>query len=268
MNQLCSKPKGKDNEMEDSYVISPDYIAVFDGATPKTAFRFPDGRTPGQVASATLAEALLSLDATITAYEAVEKLTNSLHLALNGHSAEASGVIYSRNRREIWRLGDCPFALIDHQGNLIEYRTEKRIDTLLSDWRAGIVRSYLDRGLMSPDEILANDPGRKIIQPFITRQVKYQNILDDKEELGFGVFDGSPVPVRYIEVYPIDNDIEHIILASDGYPVLLSTLEESENALQQLLHDDPMCIGALRGTKGIRPGNSSFDDRTYIRFSL
>ena len=48
--------------------------------------------------------------------------------------------------------------------------------------------------------------------------------------------------------------------------IKFDTLEETENHLFMLLERDPLCIHDLRGTKGVRPGNQSFDDRSYISF--
>ena len=251
--------------MEDAYVLTDNYIAVFDGATPKTAFRFPDGRTPGQVAATTLANTTRMLPPECTAREAIDRLSEALANALNGHSGEASGVILNRARREIWNVGDCQFALLHRDGRLERHRTEKAIDRILSDWRASIIGSYLSRGVMTQAEILANDPGRRIIQPFITRQTRYQNRAG---ELGFGVFDGQRIPDEFIETWAIGQDIKTVILASDGYPELYATLEETEAALQRMLQSDPLCINELRGTKGIRPGCTAHDDRTYVSFDL
>lgn len=270
MNQFRSKAKGDESLMEDSYVMTTQYIAVFDGATPKTAFRFTDGRTPGQVASQTLAACLSSLPATLLAEEVITKLSISLRQALQGHRGEASGVIFNRLRKEIWLVGDCQFAFIYADGRIERHHTEKRIDHILSSWRSSILHSFLSRGVMTPEEIAAEDPGRKIIQPFISRQIRYQNIPSDHsdEHLGFGVFDGNEIPAEYIEIYPIPANATELILASDGYPTLYPTLEETETALQLMLKDDPLCINSLCGTKGIRLGNESHDDRTYIKVSL
>ena len=120
---------------------------------------------------------------------------------------------------------------------------------------------------MTPDAILADDPGRRIIQPFITQQVRYQN-LDASHPLAYGVLDGTRVPDRFIEVHLLPDDADQLILASDGYPELLPTLDETEATLQRLLAADPLCIGPLLGTKGLRPGNLSYDDRTYLRIQL
>ena len=58
------------------------------------------------------------------------------------------------------------------------------------------------------------------------------------------------------------------ILASDGYPVLADTLEETERLLACSLAEDPLRIGEHLSTKGVAAGNESFDDRTYLRMKL
>lgn len=147
------------------------------------------------------------------------------------------------------------------------YTNEKRIDHLLSDWRRAILASYHSRRLMSDAELLDNDPGRRIIQPQITHQTRFQN-LDSDHPLAYGMLDGERFPERFIRVYSVPDDVSELILASDGYPSLLPTLAETEDNLQRLLAVDPLCIGPLLGTKGVRTGNLSYDDRTYLRISL
>ena len=267
MNQLCSKPKGNPTLMEDAYCISSHYIAVFDGATPKTAFRFADGRTPGQVAAQTLAQTTTLLPPDLTAREAIDRLSEALAQALQGHGGEASGVIYSVERREVWSVGDCLFAFVHQDGRFESFQEKKRIDLVLSDWRSAILRSFLSRGLLSANDIQQSDPGRRIIQPFITRQTRYQNIPAASSPWAFGALDGRHVPDEFLQVTPVPDSVSDLILASDGYPVLFPTLEESEAHLARLIEADPLCIGPLCGTKGIQAGNEAPDDRTYIGLS-
>ena len=58
---------------------------------------------------------------------------------------------------------------------------------------------------------------------------------------------------------------DEVVLATDGYPVLCPTLQATENALAQLLHDDPLLIHHYQATKAHMHGNNSFDDRAYLR---
>lgn len=258
-----AQAKGDNKQMEDYTVLTPDYIAVFDGATPKTAIALPHDRTPGQYVAATLVQAISQLVPDITCENAVTLLSTRITPGIG----EASGIIYSAARREIWSVGDCQCAMIQKDGSMIHFQDRKLIDGILSQWRADIIHSLLSRGVCTLDEIQRQDPGRKLIQPFITRQVRYQN-LQQEHRLAFGVFDGKPIPERFIHIIPVPEDVREIILASDGYPQLAPTLQETEILLQRLLQQDPLCIGPLAGTKGIKAGNASFDDRTYVRFLI
>ena len=264
-----SVAKSTTTPSEDAVVVTSSYAGVIDGATPKTSFLYPTGETPGQMAARLIAEAIPQLPADASALEVTQMLTHVLHQddVLPCNRPMASCVIYSVTRREVWLLGDCHFATITDTGQLTRHSNEKRIDHLLSDWRRAIVTSYLSRGLMTQDEIIANDPGRRIIQPHITRQVRFQN-MTQPHPLAYCMLDGEPVQEEYIRIYPIAGNVSELILASDGYPTILSSLSATEDHLQRLLKEDPLCIGPLLGTKGIRPGNQSFDDRTYLRIKI
>jgi glycerophosphoryl diester phosphodiesterase len=67
-------------------------------------------------------------------------------------------------------------------------------------------------------------------------------------------------------VLTLDFQPWEIVLASDGYPFLCKTLEESEQRLAQQKSEDPLNIGAFKATKAFTKENNSFDDRAYIRF--
>ena len=59
-----------------------------------------------------------------------------------------------------------------------------------------------------------------------------------------------------------------VVLASDEYPQLCRTLEESEAKLREIIAEDPLCLGGgggKAGVKGIMEGMESFDDRSYVR---
>lgn len=257
---------------EDAVVVTASYAAVIDGATPKTAFRYPSGETPGQLAARLLADAIAQMPPTLTALDATRYLTSALHQEEEIDAANrpiASVAIYSENRHEVWMIGDCQFAVMSRQpdAQLSVVTNPKLIDHQLASWRRSVIVSLLNRGVMTADEIQSNDPGRRIIQPFITRQVRFQN-LDSNHPLAYGMLDGEPMPQRFVKVYPLGTDVSRLILATDGYPVLCASLAESEKRLHELLDEDPLCIGPLLGTKGIKPGCNSFDDRTYLSLAL
>ena len=107
-----------------------------------------------------------------------------------------------------------------------------------------------------------HDYGRTRILPLLEEQAKLAN---SSEPFGFDVLDGGSAHPDHVKVFPVQPG-SRVVLASDGYPMLFDTLAESEAYLQQALAEDPACIGTLRGTKGVAPGNVSFDDRSYLGF--
>ena len=81
------------------------------------------------------------------------------------------------------------------------------------------------------------------------------------------VLDGFFEDMSSIKIIDVPDNAQEIVLASDGYPELLPTLEESERALKEILAEDPLFILRHKSTKGLQKGNNSFDDRAYIRFN-
>lgn len=91
----------------------------------------------------------------------------------------------------------------------------------------------------------------------------------EQQNVGYSVVDGFPIPRQHVRVITLDFQSWEIVLASDGYPFLCSTLAESERRLQQQRIADPLNMGPdFQATKGFHPDNLSFDDRSYIRFRI
>jgi dGTP triphosphohydrolase len=83
--------------------------------------------------------------------------------------------------------------------------------------------------------------------------------------LTYEVLNGKNLRYDLIKTYKV-NTGDTVVLASDGYPVLKNTLEESENELKKVIKENPLCNKDYLSTKGVKKGNMSFDDRTYIKF--
>lgn len=152
-------------------------------------------------------------------------------------------------------VGDCQ-CLVD--GKL--YENPKPGEKEIAAQRALIIRNSLKEG-MSEAEMRRNDIGRKAILPTLKKACLEQNKL-------YPVIDGFNIPTHLVKVIPIDDKTHEIVLASDGYPKLMPTLNESEAELQRLLEEDPLCIYENIATKGLNEGQTSFDDRSYIRFRI
>ena len=115
--------------------------------------------------------------------------------------------------------------------------------------------------------MLKNDIGRNFIFNELREQCHFQNDKNPYNIFRYPVLDGTPVPPELVSVVSV-GDTKQLILASDGYPRLFDTLQESENYLERVLSQDPLCIRENPATKCLVEGNSSFDDRTFLRLSI
>ncbi len=192
-----------------------------------------------------------------------------------------SAVIFSRLCREIWMVGDCQCLLSDihhasskaseqepsskhtasDESHYTFFDNPKPPEAELAAMRAEKVRQLLASGV-TKEELLQNDIARPTIIPRMLETMREQNIT-------YSVIDGFHIPRQHVHIIPLDFNPWEIVLASDGYPFLRPTLEESENELRQQRENDPLNIGpAFQATKCFHPDFNSFDDRTYIRFRV
>ena len=273
---------------EDGMVVTDDFIAVIDGSTSKTPKHLNPDMKNGRYAMMLISEYIreeLKADASVddfclgvTAYiynKVYEKL--GVEERLKEHPEErltASAILYSRTRNEVWMVGDCQ-AIID--GKL--YENGKPYEQEIARKRVELI----EQGL-SPAE------ARKQIEPLLI-----EAMLSGQNQT-YTVIDGFPIYREGVKVVLVSDSCSvqdsvpasdsvpcsdsvsasgtffvsssEIVLASDGYPFLEPTLAASEAALAEQIANDPQNIHSFIATKGIVEGNKSFDDRTYIRFSV
>lgn len=273
---------------EDGMVVTDDFIAVIDGSTSKTPKHLNPDMKNGRYAMMLISEYIreeLKADASVddfcqgvTAYiynKVYEKL--GVEERLQEHPEErltASAILYSRTRNEVWMVGDCQ-AIID--GKL--YENGKPYEQEIARKRVELI----EQGL-SPAE------ARKQIEPLLIKAML------SGQNRTYTVIDGFPIYREGVKVVSVSDSCSvqdsvpasdsvpcsdsvsasgtifvsssEIVLASDGYPFLEPTLAASEVALAEQIVNDPQNIHSFIATKGIVEGNKSFDDRTYIRFSV
>ena len=290
MKIIESSVIGKKNQeaCEDGMVVTDDFIAVIDGSTSKTPKHLNPDMKNGRYAMMLISEYIreeLKADASVddfcqgvTAYiynKVYEKL--GVEERLKEHPEErltASVILYSRTRNEVWMVGDCQ-AIID--GKL--YENGKPYEEKIARKRVELI----EQGL-SPAE------ARKQIEPLLI-----EAMLSGQNQT-YTVIDGFPIYREGVKVVSVSDSCSvqdsvpasdsvfcsdsvsasgtffvsssEIVLASDGYPFLEPTLAASEAALAEQIANDPQNIHSFIATKGIVEGNKSFDDRTYIRFSV
>lgn len=275
-----SMGKSPDKRSEDGLVVTPDFVAVIDGSTSKSRLRCHRElsfrkHSNGELAMLVVASVVrkLARDASCRQFctLATQAIRSHYRKSLLSHLAThpedrltASCIVFSRMRRELWLVGDCQ-ALVN--GQLID--NPKPSEALLARERADIITASADYQQwkasgqpLTPQMVALSDRARQAIIPHMLRCMQQQN-------RGYSVLDGFPVDHRHVVTVSIDFSPKEIVLASDGYPFLCPTLEESEQRLQQQRQCDPLNIGPhFQATKAFLPGSHSFDDRTYVRFSV
>jgi glycerophosphoryl diester phosphodiesterase len=259
--QLVVAKTGDPATCEDAVATTADFAFVFDGATDKDPA--PEGAsTSGRVAGQALAAAVAGLDPGIDVAGAVAELSDvlaRLEPQREGVRPSATFAGYSARRREVWRVGDCHWLTETSGGG-----TQSRIDRVTSQARAAMLRALVASG-SSVEELRRDDPGRRMILPLLRQQHVFRNAEKDRR-FGFAAIDGSAVPPRFIESQPIDAGTT-LVLATDGYPRVFLTLAETEAYLERDIERDPLRIGRHASTKGVAPGEASFDDRAYVRLT-
>jgi hypothetical protein len=268
---LCAKTSNEEKN-EDAIYIGPHYVAVIDGATSKSQRRW-FGKTGGRMAALLLQEAFERLAADATIREAVDLFTSDINRLYEQRRIgdvvrrkpedrmTASFVALSLARKEIWFVGDCQCLL----GQEL-VTNMKLVDEINAQARALYLEAEFCRG-KTMEELREHDSGREFIMPLLRRQTFFQN-NPLAGEYWYAVLDGFAVPDEGLRVISVPEGIETVVLASDGYRVLKDSLRASEEALQEILRDDPLLFRKYKATKGLKEKNVSFDDRAYVKVRL
>lgn len=269
MEIIESKLVGKHNDelsCEDGIVTTADFIAVIDGSTSKTPFRFNSAMSNGRLCMSLISKYISQMPASITLKQFCDGVTALLQSYYQSdvkhfetHPEQrlcASTVVYSKYRNCIWMIGDCQ-CMIDSQ----LFTNGKPSESRIAAQRAQLFKHCVEtHPNMIEDGQLVHDYARDAILPDLVKTMEDENKT-------YAVIDGFPIYAGGIRTIPIDGADHNIVLASDGYPFLCQTLEKSETKLEKQLRHDPFNIDTFKATKGLMKGNVSFDDRAYIRFT-
>ncbi len=263
---------GRDEDCEDAIYVGPSFVAVIDGATSKTERRW-DGETGGRAAARIVAETFDRLPYDATLQQAVTILTMAIKDFYIRHDvidlvqadpvqrAVAVFAAVSLWRKELWFVGDGQCML-----NQECITNTKEGDKIAANARSLFLEAELAHGKTIPD-LMQHDTGRDFILPLLCQQMIFQN-NPVAGQYWFAVIDGFAVPDTGLQVVALPDDIETLVLASDGYPVLKANLTETEQTLQEILMTDPLLFRRYKSTKGLVEGNVSYDDRSYVRLKL
>lgn len=251
----------------DAVIESDHFAAVIDGATPKGTMLW-DGQPGDAFIARILSQTVLALSPDISAAEAIDQLNRRVSEEYEAHGMrlesmqpeerlQASVLIYSKQRKEVWCFGDCQLRI-----NQKNYRHQKKVDDMLSDLRAFCVEAERLQG--NDVDLSEHDVGRDYILPFLKMQSLFAN---SDMSFGYQVIDGGEIIPGNVTIYSVQTG-DHVVLASDGYPKLFDTLEETESYLHSVLERDPNCLYLIRGTKSIKKGYASYDDRCFLSFTV
>ena len=274
-NLVAKNPKMKS---EDGIVVTNDFIAVIDGSTSKSQYRHSLFRSNGRYAMQLVSRYIRRMPKNTTCEAFLRGVTayirkhykKSMLPRLAEHPEDrltCSVVVFSRLCREIWMVGDCQSMVLPLTSDLLPltshlyYDNPKPYEAELAAMRAEEAKRQLSDG-KTIDDLCRNDTARPVIIPRMIETMRNQNVT-------YSVVDGFPIPRQHVLVIPLDFSPHEIVLASDGYPFLYPSLDESEAALQHQRQHDPLNIGPnFQATKAFHPDNNSFDDRTYVRFLI
>ena len=253
---------------EDGIVVTSDFIAVIDGSTSKTKRRHCPLMSNGRYTMLLISRFIRKMPANTSCHEFCMGVTKTIRKhywlrfpvnRMKQHPEErlcASTIIYSRLRREVWMVGDCQ-CLIGGE----YFDNPKPYELSLAEMRVKKVKELLAQGVTQHELLQAHDPAREVMIPTMLEVMQNQNVT-------YAVIDGFKIPENKVKVIPLDFHKWEIVFASDGYPKLSNTLEESEKLLDFQRKTDPLNIGEFKATKAFVEGNNSFDDRSYIRFEV
>ena len=253
---------------EDGIVVTDDFVAVIDGSTSKSATQLRSDMSNGRYAMIIVSKALRSLPAHASMDQCCDHVTNAISAIYRHHGIDtsrlvehpeerltASAAILSIHRHEVWLVGDCQ-CLVNGEYHDNPKPEEERI----ARERAALIHDMLSHGTTDTATLQRHDTARDRIVGQIVKTCHDQNIL-------FSVFDGFRVATDKVPVIAVPKNAE-VVLATDGYPFLLPTLDQSESALATQLSTDPLCIDTFLATKGLMEGQVSFDDRGMVRVKM
>lgn len=271
-------PKKSVESCEDLIIITDDYIAIIDGATDVTGWRSDKGEPGGRVIPKIVEAAFTKIPSHSNAFEVINFITKQISeeweqqenkgFPVPKNKPTASITIYSKNRNEIWQVGDVGFRTLTEKSEALaisDGQPEKLIERLYTEVRKNFIENLLDSGLteqqaLNRDEI--NDPHWDIIR------TEFVFVNNENSEFGYAVLNGEPVPEKFIKVFKVPNDTKQIVIATDGYTFIGVTLHLTKDYLNAALQRDPLCIKELKQAKSVKKGNVSFDDSSYIRFEI
>lgn len=263
----------KDELCEDGICVTENFIAVIDGVSSQSEFRY-NNKKLGKIICDILLEAIPKLDTKLDCYQSIDFLNNYILDFYKKHGIfekiyndaanqpSASVIMYSKKANQIWLIGDCMALYGD---TIVENKLE--VDELYTKIRVMTIEYLLATGY-TEEQLLESDIAKKFVQNLSKRQPYIRNkIYNSKYD--YAVIDGFNKPnKKLIKCIDLQKDIKEVVFCSDGYREPFHTLEESEKYLRHIRKVDPLCYKEFAYERGFYKNQESYDDRAYIRFEI
>lgn len=254
-----TRAKGAEPNL-DRWVVTDDRAAVIDGVSPRGSDLV--AATAATVALVDdLARSIETAGAGGDPMAMVERLTEVTAAHQGPERPAAAAVVFCRAAMQAVVVGD-GWVGVDGDARFYDHRYE----SVVTEARRAITQAALAAG-RSVAELRRDDPGRRAVQDLLVAEAALRNVDGDGPYF-YSCLDGRPVPRRLVAVVDVPPGARHLCLATDGYPVLAETWEETERALVADLEADPLRIGRHAGPKALAPGAETFDDRTFVLVEL
>lgn len=264
------RPKSGDPERSaDLLLLSPHLTGLLSGVavqTHATPLDLPEGMGLARYAATVGVASLRALDPTLPIEQAAPLLGAELDRALRRVGTPLSAgyalALVNGARREVWRVG--PVHLLCAGLGRSEDLGWPPSLLVAAQARALILHALLAHTSADydPRRLQAADPSRALIAPLLTAHASLANA---PRALGYGLINGAAVPPEYLEVHRLQPGAREVVLASLGYPSVRGTLGASEQALAEVLREDPLLIDRFPYVRPVRPGQDGYADRAYVR---
>ncbi|CAN5423636.1 hypothetical protein BH09PAT4_BH09PAT4_02930 [soil metagenome] len=267
--QAWAEAKAGDPERnEDVSFANESVVVLADGATDKTGFEYPSGKSGGR-SLAEIAARVASTSESI-GYDLADEVTAAVQEFYEENNPEAltdpskraaSTLVVARVKGHeliVTQIGDTNVRLTMKDGSERIFTNDKLIDTENAQLRANHIKSQLaefveSEGREPNDEekaaIVAS--GRGAILDRLKTQYTLQNNAVDSQ-YGYGTIDGTTIPreftsgeaTNYVKTYvfPV-HDVKAVELVSDGFygefPEPNSSAEEYARLYRQIHESDP-----------------------------
>jgi serine/threonine protein phosphatase PrpC len=252
---------------EDVFATTDNGLFLADGATDKTGFAYPSGKSGGR----SLAEIAVAVAAASdkNGYELADEINAAIMefyrqnnpAALEDSSMRAATTLAAvrllGDKIAVTQIGDTNIRLTMKDDSTHILTNDRLVDTENAHTRSRHIASGLEAFRNSNQrepnedehkEIVAS--GRAVIMDRLSTQHRFQNNKQD-EQYGYGILDGLAVPRYYTSgkttdyvktfEFPAD-DVASVEIASDGFygefPAEV-TVEAYKNLLQQIHQTDP-----------------------------